>query len=86
MTEDLPGWGWRRYAACRGMGPALFFSETANSAFFTARTICYGCPVRKACLDYALEHHIPYGTWGGTSERERRRMVRSRLRDARAPL
>jgi len=79
--NDPPGWGWRRYAACRGLGTELFFAETANASFVAGRKVCFGCPVRQACLDYALEHHIPYGVWGGTSERERRRMTRRRIRD-----
>lgn len=43
-----------------------------------ARKICATCPVREACLDYALEHRIDHGVWGGTSERERRRILKRR--------
>ncbi|HEX3334789.1 MAG TPA: WhiB family transcriptional regulator, partial [Acidimicrobiales bacterium] len=28
--------------------------------------------------EYALEHHIDHGVWGGASERERRRILRRR--------
>jgi WhiB family redox-sensing transcriptional regulator len=39
--------------------------------------VCAGCPVRERCLDYAIEH-VEIGVWGGTSERERRGMRRTR--------
>jgi WhiB family redox-sensing transcriptional regulator len=34
--------------------------------------------VRVECLEYALANHIDQGAWGGTSERERRRILRRR--------
>ena len=43
-----------------------------------AQRICAECPVAEACLEYALEHHIDHGVWGGASERERRRILRRR--------
>jgi WhiB family redox-sensing transcriptional regulator len=30
------------------------------------------------CLEYALEHRIDHGVWGGTSERQRRRILKTR--------
>ena len=30
------------------------------------------------CLEYALANRIDHGVWGGTSERERRRILRRR--------
>jgi WhiB family redox-sensing transcriptional regulator len=32
--------------------------------------------VRDECLDFALETRQRYGIWGGTTERQRRRMMR----------
>ena len=43
-----------------------------------ARKVCSDCPVKSPCLEYALEHRIDHGVWGGTSERERRRILRAR--------
>jgi len=34
--------------------------------------------VRESASEYALEHRIDHGVWGGASERERRRILRSR--------
>ena len=42
-----------------------------------ARRVCAGCPVRQACLDYAITNRIAYGVWGELTERERR-ALRSR--------
>jgi WhiB family transcriptional regulator, redox-sensing transcriptional regulator len=64
-------------AKCRGMNPAVFF-PTDGAGFEAARRVCLECPVRTECLEYALEHRIDQGAWGGTSERERRRIMRRR--------
>jgi hypothetical protein len=36
--------------------------------------ICALCPVRLACLDWAIEHNERNGIWGGVSARSRQRM------------
>lgn len=69
---------WMRQAACRG-GDDLFFPPLGRADVATkAKLICHGCPVRSACLDYALETNQEWGVWGGKSERERRRLRRAR--------
>ena len=40
--------------------------------------LCAACPVRAQCLEYALAHRIDDGIWGGSSERERRRILQQR--------
>ena len=72
---------WMRHAACKGEDQALFFPERGES-LASARVICAGCPVREACLEYAIEHRIRHGVWGGTSERERRPLIRARRESA----
>ena len=62
---------WRERAACRGADLGLFFPGRGESAE-PARRICAACPVREACLDYALRHGITHGIWGGLAERDRR--------------
>jgi WhiB family redox-sensing transcriptional regulator len=64
-------------ALCRGMNPAVFF-PTDGAGFEAARRVCLECPVRTECLEYALANRIDQGAWGGTSERERRRILRRR--------
>jgi WhiB family redox-sensing transcriptional regulator len=46
-----------------------------------ARKICATCPAIEPCLEYALENRIDHGVWGGTSERERRRILKRRRLD-----
>lgn len=45
-----------------------------------ARRICIDCSVKSECLEYALANRIDHGVWGGTSERERRRISKNRAR------
>ena len=66
---------WTARAACRGVGADVFFTEQ-DEATRPAKEVCAGCPVREECLDYALRNGERHGVWGGTSERERRRMRR----------
>lgn len=69
---------WRDRAACRGMDD-LFFPEEGHNTL-PAKKVCDGCPVVSACLEYALETGQRYGVWGGTSEKERKRMNREASR------
>jgi WhiB family redox-sensing transcriptional regulator len=83
---------WLDFAKCRGLPGNLFFSDRQhnNTQVQEARSVCLGthpdhpgrCPVLEACLDYAIENGERWGVWGGTSERERRRIKRQRHRDA----
>jgi WhiB family redox-sensing transcriptional regulator len=41
-----------------------------------AKAICAECPIREECLDYAMEHRIRYGLFGGLTPIERRRIER----------
>jgi len=72
---------WRELGACRGLDPEVFFPETDEEAD-EAKAICAECPVRVACLEHALARREKVGVWGGTTERERRRIVRQRRRTA----
>lgn len=64
---------WAAHAACANTSPDLFFPDKGGSTA-AARAVCATCPVTTECLDYALRWRIPHGIWGGTSERERRRL------------
>ena len=69
---------WMLKAACRGSDPSLWIIERGDSAV-EAKSICATCPVIDECLNYALANNERLGVWGGTCERERRR-IRSRMR------
>jgi WhiB family redox-sensing transcriptional regulator len=83
MTAAAAVRDWRDLAACRDADPELFFDpERAAEA---ARS-CAGCPVREACLDWALRHCQDFGVWGGVTE-EKRRAARAAARAVpRAPV
>ena len=72
---------WRWLGACRGLDPKLFFPETEEQAD-VAKMICQGCDVRILCPEHALASREKVGVWGGTTERERRRLIRQRRRIA----
>jgi len=72
---------WRNRAACRGIDPDIFFPVTDEDAE-PAKAICNVCPVREACLEFALAAREREGVWGGATERERRRIVRQRRKTA----
>lgn len=77
VVSQLPkaGDGWLTEAACRSAHTDLWFNE---STYPEARKICQGCPVRRPCLEYALEHHETHGMWGGLSWRQRKAEARKR--------
>lgn len=77
-----PAWGggeaWFDAARCRVERADFFPHDTVGVTI--ARRICARCSVRSVCLEFALEHRIRHGVWGGTSERARERMARGRRR------
>lgn len=42
-----------------------------------AKEMCTQCPVRAACLEWALDSGERYGVWGGMAAHERRRFRRA---------
>lgn len=62
-------------AACRGHDPAMWYPGEGDSAT-EAKAICARCAVRTECLQYAIDHAIRDGIWGGMGEKQRRRIPR----------
>ena len=74
---------WRRKGACQGLDPAVFFPDDGDEeTAAVAIAVCDTCDVRIACLEHALASREKEGVWGGTTERERRRIIRQRRRSA----
>lgn len=48
---------------CHGE-PDLWFAESPND-LEQAKALCAGCPIRRECLESALEREEPWGVWGG---------------------
>ena len=78
------GADWRAAGACRTVDPDLFFpvavGGSASSQVNRALRICGGCPVRQACLDFAMRTRESAGIWGGTTPEERISVLRARHR------
>lgn len=68
---------WMADGNCADRSPSLFFPSDGVGVEF-ARRLCGDCPVKAPCLEYALVNRIDHGVWGGTSERERRRILKLR--------
>ena len=63
---------WMARGACRDRPDVNFFPARGEDAR-PAMALCAECPVAEQCLAYAVREGL-LGVWGGTSERERRRM------------
>lgn len=71
MLQDQ---SWAAMAACATSAPDDLFVQGAAQR--SARAVCFGCPVRLMCLADALDNRVPFGVWGGMTERERRALLR----------
>jgi WhiB family redox-sensing transcriptional regulator len=68
---------WMALGLCANVPPSTFFPSD-GAGVEVARRICADCPVKSPCLEHALVNRIDHGVWGGTSERERRRILKRR--------
>lgn len=51
--------------------PNIFYSYDPQD-ISTAKAICADCPLRKVCLETALDSEERWGVWGGASQNELR--------------
>ena len=83
-TPVAETWEWQTKAACRGLDVAIFFhpdkerGPARRERDQQAKAICASCPVRRACLDWALTFGELHGVWGGTSAAERAKLTSAR--------
>lgn len=80
---------WRADALCATEAKTrLFFpvgvTGAAEVQIQEAKAVCARCPVREACLEFAISTNQEYGIWGGTSEEERRVLRRQWRAEQRA--
>lgn len=78
MNDDRPA--WQQHALCvLERHPVDMFFTGQGEPTEPAKAVCRRCPVREDCLDHALTPPVErFGVWGGLSERERRRLRRTR--------
>ena len=72
MTETQEH-GWRGNANCLDADPEIFFPIAGGNGL-DAKKVCARCTVLDECLQYALQHQVEDGVWGGVSAVERERM------------
>ncbi|MFB8751192.1 WhiB family transcriptional regulator [Streptomyces parvulus] len=75
-TIATPDLDWQKEALCAQTGAEFFFPEPGSSVR-DAKRICALCPIRPACLDFALSNDERFGVWGGLSEKERLELRRA---------
>lgn len=79
-----PSRDWRREAACRDLVDTYFdpwdSDDKAAEPNATAAHICGMCPVRRACLIEAIVKVETYGTWGGLTLKQRKKLIRAQKR------
>ena len=68
--EDRP---WRSDAACKDQSALLWYPQL-GSTMKAGREVCATCPVVAQCLEHAIGAYEREGCWGGTSDRQRRRL------------
>lgn len=73
---------WRQRGVCTQTDPDVFFPDHGGIPH-EAKALCARCPVRKQCLDWAIEIDDREGVWGGKTYRERRDEARRRGHDLR---
>jgi WhiB family transcriptional regulator, redox-sensing transcriptional regulator len=61
------------------MTPGEWVGKNSRADYSAQRAVCAGCPVRQACLDYALAIPDLMGCWAGTDETERRELRKARV-------
>ena len=70
---------WMKEANCQGIETKLFFPPRGDAATAqNARAVCDACRVSTECAEYAIIHNIRHGIWGGTGDRQRRVIRKTR--------
>lgn len=71
LRQPAPNWDLSK---CKGFGTAPWFDEDSGPAIEFCNGDADGviCPLREACLGFALLNNERFGVWGGTSEQDRR--------------
>lgn len=70
---------WMKNSKCHPDDGITWFPEVGHARQVAeAKEFCQDCPVQKRCLEWVLNNEIMYGVWGGSSPKERERILHSR--------
>lgn len=70
LDKAVPFW----YALQRGLednkvpcvnDPATWVDYSTKMSWYEAEELCHGCPLIKACYDFAVAQEVNAGIWGG---------------------
>jgi WhiB family redox-sensing transcriptional regulator len=66
---------WLSQGTCGQIGGDMWFPDKSDRADVAAcKKVCAGCPVRRQCLEWAMETVESFGIWGGLTVLERRKL------------
>lgn len=72
-SPGIPADHWSRQALCAGKSDKMFPKEHKDLSYISeARRLCRQCPVRRECLEYALQFPASdqHGVWAGLTPRQ----------------
>ena len=78
MWNPASNLNWQRKAECakpenKNLVDSFFSDDISKK--HEVKNLCFSCPVRDMCLQWALEHRQIWGIWGGKDEFEIRRTL-----------
>lgn len=78
MWKPAKDFNWQKRALCaqpeNQNKKEWFFSSDAEERY-KAKNLCFQCPVREDCIQWALENKQIWGVWGGKDEVDLRRAL-----------
>ena len=78
-VADIPRFMLNRVQpACTPDRAEDFFRERAGSYPLRIFDLCAVCPVRRECLEWALDNDEKWGVWGAKTPSERDAILRNR--------
>lgn len=78
-TSGLPPFYADPRRACRNKDPDLWFPPAGRAwAVPVAKKVCWTCPIKDECREWAVPITDLFGIWGGTTPAERKRLRNER--------
>ncbi len=74
--DDVQG-PWQQRREC-DKGDNYIYFRPGKQYVEAAKEICSKCVVREDCLEFAVSNGERFGTWGGHTQREVRRLIEAR--------